>query len=81
MANRRRRSRLGSQRRALPVRASICVQASNSQARATISHQTWFWAKPFSQGRFRSLVSFAFRTGEDCAIGKFPSTSLAMNKA
>ena len=58
--NRRSRSRFGSQRRAVPVRASICVQASSSQARATISHQSWFWAKPFS-GRFRSPVSFALR--------------------
>ena len=31
-------------RRALPVRASICIQASSSQASATISHQTWFCA-------------------------------------
>ena len=44
--NRRSRSRLGSQRRAVPVRASIWVQARSSQARATISHHSWFWAKP-----------------------------------
>jgi hypothetical protein len=44
--NRRSRSRLGSHRRASPVRASICVQASRSQASATISHHTWFWSKP-----------------------------------
>ena len=31
MANRRRRSRLGSQRRAFPIRTRICVQASSSQ--------------------------------------------------
>ena len=43
-----------------PGRASIWVQASSSQASATISHQTWFCAKPFS-GRFRSPVSLAFR--------------------
>ena len=47
-AKMRRRSRLGSQRRAGPVRASIWVQASSSQAGATISHQTWFCAKPRS---------------------------------
>ena len=28
-----------------PSRASICIQAVSSQASATISHQTWFWAK------------------------------------
>jgi hypothetical protein len=58
--SRRRRSRLGSQRRAVPVRASSWVQASSSQARETISHQSWFWAKPW-RGRFRSPVSFAQR--------------------
>jgi hypothetical protein len=47
MANRRRRNRFGSQRLAWPARASICAQASSSQARATISHHTWFCAKPF----------------------------------
>jgi hypothetical protein len=31
---------------ALPVRASTCVQASSSNASATISHQTLFWSKP-----------------------------------
>jgi hypothetical protein len=39
--NSRSRRRLGSHRRAVPVRASICIQASNSHARATISHQIW----------------------------------------
>jgi hypothetical protein len=39
----RSRSRRGSQRRAGPGRASIAVQASSSQASATISHQIWFW--------------------------------------
>ena len=58
--NRRSRSRFGSQRRASPVRASIWVQARSSQARATISHHSWFWAKPLS-GRFRSPVSLAHR--------------------
>ena len=58
--NSRRRSRRGSQRRAGPVRASIAVQASRSLARATISHQIWFWAKPCS-GRLRRPVSFAQR--------------------
>jgi hypothetical protein len=28
----------------VPARASIWVQARTSQARETISHQTWFWA-------------------------------------
>jgi hypothetical protein len=42
----------------VPAGASIWVQASSSQASATISHQTWFCAKPFS-GRFRSPVSLA----------------------
>jgi hypothetical protein len=58
--NRPSRRRFGSQRRAFPVRASSCVQARSSLARATISHQSWFWAKPFS-GRFRSPVSLAQR--------------------
>jgi hypothetical protein len=35
---------LASQRRAVPSRASICIQARSSQARATSSHQIWFWA-------------------------------------
>lgn len=39
-----RRSRFGSQLRALPGRASMVIQASNSQARPTISVQIWFWA-------------------------------------
>jgi hypothetical protein len=60
MENRRSRSRLGSQERADPVRASIWVQVSNPQASATISHQTWYCAKPLS-GRFHSSVSLAFR--------------------
>jgi hypothetical protein len=38
-ANIRSRSRRGPQRRATSVNASIAVQASSSQARATISHQ------------------------------------------
>ena len=46
----RSRRRLGSRRRALPVRASIWVQASSSQARAAISHQIWLRAK-FLSGR------------------------------
>jgi hypothetical protein len=25
-------------------KASICIQASSSQARAMVSHQIWFWA-------------------------------------
>ena len=29
----------------VPVRASICIQARSSQARATISHQIWFWVE------------------------------------
>jgi hypothetical protein len=40
----RSRSRLGSQRRASPGTASICIQASSSHASATISHHSWFWA-------------------------------------
>ena len=51
---RRRRSRLGSQRRAVPVRAGSCVQARSSLARAAVSHHSWFGAKPFSGGRLRS---------------------------
>jgi hypothetical protein len=35
----------------------LCA-CSSSQAWATISHQSWFWAKPF-RGRFRRPVSFA----------------------
>ena len=31
----------------LPARASSWVQASSSQARATISHRSWLWANPF----------------------------------
>ncbi len=42
--NRRSRSRFGSQRRAVPVRASSWVQAISSHARATIWHQIWFCA-------------------------------------
>ena len=49
---------MASQRRAAPLRASSWVQASSSQASATISHQSWFWAKLFSR-RFRSPVSLA----------------------
>jgi hypothetical protein len=45
---RRSRSRLGSQARAGPSRAGICIQAVSSQAIATSSHQTWFWSKPCS---------------------------------
>ena len=58
---RRSRRRLGSQRRAggRAGRASA-VQAVSSQARATISHQIWFWAKPCS-GRLRRPVSLAQR--------------------
>jgi hypothetical protein len=38
-----------------------------SQARATISHQIWFWAKPF-RGEFRSPVSSLWHgsTGNGC---------------
>ena len=61
----RSRSRLGSQRRAGPARASICVQASRSQASATISHQSWFCANPFS-GRLRRPVSLAQRILAAC---------------
>jgi hypothetical protein len=41
-------------RRILPGRVSIAIQARSSQARATISHQIWFWAKPL-RGRLRRL--------------------------
>jgi hypothetical protein len=58
--SRRGRSRLGSQRRAVPVRASSCVQAVRSQARAAISHHSWFLAKSL-KGRFRRPVSLAQR--------------------
>jgi hypothetical protein len=43
--------RLGSQRRALPVRATICVQASGSQASGAISQQAWFGANSFKDPR------------------------------
>jgi hypothetical protein len=57
----RSRSRLCSQRRALLlVSASIWSQASSSQARATIAHQIWFWAKSCS-GRLVRPVSLAER--------------------
>lgn len=58
----RSRTRFGSQRRAVPGKASICIQASSSHASATISHQIWLCEKPCS-GRLRSPVSFAQRTG------------------
>jgi hypothetical protein len=43
--NSRSRSRLGSQARAGPARASIAIQAVSSQAMATSSHQIWVLAK------------------------------------
>jgi len=67
--SRRSRSRFGSRRRACPVRAMSWVQASSSQARATISHQAWFWAKPLS-GRLRSPVSLAQRIRSSQAAGR-----------
>ena len=50
----------GFHRRAGLVKASICLQASSSHASATISHQTWFCAKPRS-GSLRSPVSLVAR--------------------
>ena len=47
----------GSQRRASPASAIICVQASSPEARTTISHQTRFWDQPLRQ--VRSPVPFA----------------------
>jgi hypothetical protein len=64
--SRLRRSRFGSQRRAVPVRASSWVQASSSQARETISHQSWFWAKPLS-GRFRVSLAQRIRSSQRAA--------------
>jgi hypothetical protein len=45
-----RRRRLGSQPRAAPSRASICIQASSSLAMATSSHQSWFWSSRAAAG-------------------------------
>jgi hypothetical protein len=42
------------------VKASICIQASSSQASAVISDQIWFCANPCS-GMLRSPVSLAQR--------------------
>lgn len=49
------RSRLGSQVRAAPSRASSWIQAGSSLAMATSSHQSWFWSKPCS-GSVRILA-------------------------
>jgi hypothetical protein len=55
-ANSRSRSRLGSQAQARPSGASICIQASSSQAIATSSHQIWFWLSYAGAG-FRARCS------------------------
>jgi hypothetical protein len=77
--NRRSRRRLGSRRRAVPVRASIWVQASSSQARAVISHHSWFWAKPL-RGRLRSPVSLAQRILPVLAAGPPPVPQLQVRE-
>jgi hypothetical protein len=46
---------------------------------------TWGWLSPAAYidaaHRVHARVEDGIRTGKDCGIGKYPSTSLAMNKA
>ena len=56
--------------RGLSVRASIWVQASNSQASSTMTHQMRFWSNPCNSGFTQSAVP----GGTDAVFAAGPAT-------